>query len=239
MGLHLLLTNHRHASDSRYLEAPVGREVQCRAKSGGKWHQGKALLETSELIFRGDLRLKIPFASLRSVVAREGKLHLRWDIDSAVFELGPQAEKWAHTILHPKSTVEKLGIKPGQHISAIYMPDDTTMKDARKAAAGFSDARPLKDSDVIFFAASSEPALAGIKKLLPSLASSGALWIVYPKGRKEITELQVLAAGRALGLYDIKVVSYSSTYTALKFVRPKTQSKSGKPKPVTTTQSRS
>ena len=101
------------------------------------------------------------------------------------------------------------------------MPDDASMKDARQAAAQFADVKPLMDSDAIFFGASSEGELTGIRKLLPSLASNGALWIVYPKGRKEITELQVLKAGRAAGLYDIKVVSYSSTHTALKFVRPK------------------
>jgi hypothetical protein len=199
----------------------MGREILCRAKSGGKWHQGKALLETSEVIFRGDLRLKIPFTSLTSVVARDGQLRLEWAGGDAVFELGPHAEKWAHAILHPKSTVEKLGIKPGLKISAIRMPDDTAMEQARKAAAEFARDKPLQDSDAIFFGASAETDLKSIKKLLPSLASSGALWIVYPKGRKEITELQVLNAGRAEGLHDIKVVSYSTTHTALKFVRPK------------------
>jgi hypothetical protein len=60
-----------------------------------------------------------------------------------------------------------------------------------------------------------------ITKLVPSLPARGALWIVYPRGRKEITEIQVLDAGRRSGLVDIKVVSYSASHTALKFVRPK------------------
>jgi len=92
---------------------------------------------------------------------------------------------------------------------------------ARKSAAAFAEDKPLKDSDVIFYGAGATSELPGIKKVIPSLASTGALWIVYPKGRKEITELQVLAAGREAGLVDIKVVSYSPTHTALKFVRPK------------------
>jgi hypothetical protein len=204
-----------------YLGGVMGRQIQCRAKSGGKWHAGKALLETKELIFRGDLRLKIPFTSLKSVIARDGELHLKWAGNAAIFELGPQAATWAHAILHPKSTLEKLGIKPGLRISASHMPDDTTMKDARKAAAAFADDKPLKDSDVIFFGATRNDELRAIKHLLPSLPADGALWIVYPKGRKEITELQVLNTGRAAGLYDVKVVSYSATHTALKFVRPK------------------
>ena len=97
----------------------MGRELLCTVRSGGKTASGKALLETNEIIFRGDLRLKIPLASLKSVVARDGELHLKWAEGSAVFELGEQAEKWAHKILHPKSTAEKLGIKPGLVISTV------------------------------------------------------------------------------------------------------------------------
>jgi hypothetical protein len=47
-----------------------------------------------------------------------------------------------------------------------------------------------------------------------------ALWIVYPKGQKQITENDVLAAGRRAGLKDVKVVGFSATHTALKFVVP-------------------
>jgi len=46
------------------------------------------------------------------------------------------------------------------------------------------------------------------------------LWVVYPKGRKEVTEDDVLGAGRKAGLKDVKVVGFSATHTALKFVVP-------------------
>ena len=200
----------------------MGRELQSRAKSAGKWYEGKALLETTEIIFRGDIRLKIGFARLTSVEARDGQLHLRWPSNALILELGEQAEKWAHKILHPKSMVEKLGIKPGLTISAVHMPNgDTTMKDTSKLATAFSNGKPLANSDIIFLGAATASDFGGIKQLIPSLASNGALWVVYPKGRKEITEMQVLQAGREAGLYDVKVVSYSPTHTALKFVRPK------------------
>jgi len=199
----------------------MGRELQCTVRSGGTKSDGKALLETNEIIFRGEPRLKIPFASLKSVVAKDGELHLKWPDNSAVFELGEQAGKWAHAILHPKSVTEKLGVKPGLRVSLLRLPSPELLKDARKSAAAFAEDKPLKDSDVIFYGAGATSELPGIKKVIPSLASTGALWIVYPKGRKEITELQVLAAGREAGLVDIKVVSYSPTHTALKFVRPK------------------
>ena len=201
----------------------MGHELPCTVRSGGKTASGKALLETSEIIFRGDFRLKIPFGSLMSVVAHEGELRLKWADDSAVLELGEQAEEWAHKILHPKTTVEKLGIKPGLVISAVAMGDGDFVKDLRAKANRFSDSKPLNDSDLIFFGAEEAGDLVRARKLVPSLSSAGALWIVYSKGRQQITELQVLNAGRAAGLVDVKVVSFSATHTALKFVRPKTR----------------
>jgi hypothetical protein len=52
------------------------------------------------------------------------------------------------------------------------------------------------------------------------MKGSASLWIVYPKGQKHITENDVLAAGRKTGLKDVKVVGFSPTHTALKFVIP-------------------
>jgi hypothetical protein len=43
---------------------------------------------------------------------------------------------------------------------------------------------------------------------------------VYPKGVAAIREIEVIEAGRAAGLKDIKVASFSSTHTALQFALP-------------------
>jgi hypothetical protein len=199
----------------------MGRELVCNVRTGGKTTSAKALLETKEIIVRGELRLKIALASLKSVTARDGELHLKWPEGSAVLELGEHAEKWAHKILHPKSTAEKLGIKPGLIISAIATRDANFVDELRAAAQKFSDAKPLKDSDLIFVGVESVAGLARVDRLAGSLASAGALWIVYPKGKQELKEQHVLNAGRQAGLLDVKVVSFSATHTALKFVRPK------------------
>src|SRR6266480_3934010 len=39
----------------------VGNEMSCKVRFGKQESDGKALLETSEILFRGDFRLKIPF----------------------------------------------------------------------------------------------------------------------------------------------------------------------------------
>jgi hypothetical protein len=199
----------------------MGRELICTVRIAGKTARGKALLETNELLFRGEPRLKIALSSLQKVTARKGELHLRWPDGTAVFEIGEHAEKWAHRILHPKSTAEKLGIKPGLTVSALGDFDPQFLTELHTGATRFSNAKPLKDSDLIFLAAQQSAELARATKVAPCLAAGGALWIVYPKGRQEIKEQQVLAAGKQTGLVDVKVVSFSATHTALKFVRRK------------------
>jgi len=201
----------------------MGAEQLCTVRSGGKTSQGKALLETSEIIFRGEFRLKIPFASMQSIVAKDGELHLTWADGSAVFELGDRAAKWAEKILHPRSTTEKLGIKPGLTISVRAIRDSQFLRELRENTGKISTTKLLENSDLIFVGASEAADLAGIGELVPSLATEGGLWIVYPKGKQEIKEAQVLAAGKAAGLVDVKVVKFSETHTALKFVTPKAE----------------
>ena len=96
----------------------MGSEVKCAVRTNGKRAEGKALLETTEIIFRSDaLRLKIPFARMKSVKAVEGELRVQSPEGAVVFEVGPQAEKWAHKILNPKSRMEKLAVTEGAKVS--------------------------------------------------------------------------------------------------------------------------
>ncbi len=83
-----------------------------------------------------------------------------------------------------------------------------------------SKGKVTADSEWIFFAANSERELGALSKISKSMKGAAALWIVYPKGQKHITENDVLAAGRNAGLKDVKVVGFSLTHTALKFVIP-------------------
>src|SRR5207249_9561545 len=82
-----------------------------------KQSEGKALLETSEILFRGDFRLKIPFSTIKTAKAVDGELRLQNAEGFAVFHFGSAAEKWCDKILHPKTRIEKLVVKPGARVS--------------------------------------------------------------------------------------------------------------------------
>jgi hypothetical protein len=198
----------------------MGNEVKCRVQFGKQHGEGRALLETSEILFRGEFRLKIPFSTIKSAKAVDGELRLQTPEGLAVFHLGAAAEKWCDKILHPKSRIEKLGVKPGAKVCLLggFAPD--FLKEIAALTKSVSKDKVAKDTEHIFFAADSKEDLGVLSKISKSMQSAAALWIVYPKGQTHITENDVLAAGRKTGLKDVKVVGFSSTQTALKFVIP-------------------
>jgi hypothetical protein len=140
-----------------------------------------------------------------------------------VFELGPNAEKWAHKILNPKSRMEKLGVKQGAKVSVIGVLDAEFEAELERVSPAFECGNITKDAEWIFLIAETQKDLAKAINIAKVMRGAVALWIVYPKGRKEITEVNVLATGRKAGLKDSKVVGFSQTHTALKFVIPAAQ----------------
>jgi hypothetical protein len=199
----------------------MGSEAICTVRLGNKRAQGKALLETKELIFRGDFRLKIPFSAIKSVEAAQGELRVQGPDGEAIFELGEHAAKWREKILHPKSRIEKLGVKRDARVSLLGDLDEEFRRELREMTQNVNSKAITNDAEWIFFAASSRKELASMAKHAKKMRGSMALWVVYPKGQKAITELDVLGVGRKSGLTDVKVVGFSPTHTALKFVIPR------------------
>jgi hypothetical protein len=196
----------------------MGAEIQCKVKFGKQRGEGRALLETNEIIFRGDFRLKIPLKDIKTVKAQNGDLRVRFAQGEAVFALGAAAEKWAEKILHPKSVMEKLGVKENSSAVVLNIADQDFLKEL--AGLATATTRVGRGHELIFFGAEKAAELKRVGALGKALAPAGGLWIVYPKERKEITEMDVINAGRKAALKDVKVVGFSATHTALKFVIP-------------------
>lgn len=198
----------------------MGNELKCAVSWGKQESAGKALLETSEILFRGDFRLKIAFSTIKSAKALDGELRLQTADGLAVFHLGATAEKWCDKILHPKSRIEKLGVKPEAKVSLLGGLDADFLKEIAALTKSVTKGKVATGAEFIFFAANSKAELIALPKISKSMKGAAALWIVYPKGQKQIAEIDVLAAGRKAGLKDVKVVGFSATHTALKFVIP-------------------
>ena len=202
----------------------MGQERESTLRLGRKRIEGEALLETAEILFRpvdGSKRLKFAFADIaKSVKAVDGELRFHTEDGPAVLELGPAAEKWAEKILHPKSRAEKLGVKTGMQVATIGAFDAEFQNELRTIAKNVSEGKIADGAELIFVAMESAKDLGDVAKIAKSVKGAAGLWIVYPKGKKEITENDVIGAGRKTGLKDVKVVGFSPTHTALKFVLP-------------------
>ena len=199
----------------------MGNEAFCKVRCGAQESEGKALLETSEILFHGEFRLKIPFSTIASAKAVDGELRLQTSERTAIFELGAAAEKWLEKILHPKARIEKLGVKPGARVSLIGKFDRGFLREILALTKSVTRGEAAADSDCVFFAAESKDDFSRLYRITKSLSGAAALWIVYRKGQKHLKENDVLAIGRKRGLKDVKVVGFSLTHTALKFVIPR------------------
>ncbi|HKW64192.1 MAG TPA: hypothetical protein VJN89_16690 [Candidatus Acidoferrum sp.] len=198
----------------------MGNEATCKVRFGKQESEGKALLETSEVLFRGAFRLKIPFSTIKSAKTVDGELRLQTADGPASFQLGAAAGKWLEKILHPKSRIEKVGVKTGSKVSLLGQFESDFLNEVHSVTRSVSKGKGAAEAEHIFYAADSKEAFSALAKIAKSMSGAAALWVVYPKGQKHITENDVLGAVRKSGLKDVKVVGFSATHTALKFVIP-------------------
>jgi hypothetical protein len=197
----------------------MGRDTRCIGELNGQSGEGRLQLESSGLLFRGAFRLSIPLKSITKAGAADGVLRVRFSDGSAAFHIGKTAQGWAKEIVQPKSLLEKLGIKPGQRVALVGVEDAGFEKEL--AAHQAVMARPsAKDIDHLFFLLRQEGDLRRLKAQRQRLRSNGALWILRPKGPGGVSESATMAAGKQAGLVDVKVVAFSPTHSAEKFVIP-------------------
>ena len=182
--------------------------------------EGRLQYEPPKLLFRGAQRRVFEGEGLKGVRADGADLVLA---DGSRFALGEkQAAGWADAILNPKGRMDKIGVKAGMRVAVMGVSDATLS--AELAEKGALPVAELANLDLLFYAADTSAALARIEGLVPLLSERGALWVVSRKGKAAtVKDVDVMAAAKAHGLVDNKVVAFSPTHTSLRFVRHKTE----------------
>lgn len=181
---------------------------------------GVARLENDVLIFRGSQRIAISRKDISRALARDHLLEVHHGGGIFVLDLGEKAAaRWAEEIRSPKTRIQKLGVKDGQKVVVLGVEDAVFLAELAQVGATVL-VRPAKSADAIFVGISHRQGLSRLAKLAGHIVAEGCIWVVRPKGSHEITERDVMAAGKAAGLVDVKVVAFSPTLTAEKFVIP-------------------
>ena len=120
--------------------------------------------------------------------------------------------------------LDKLGIRPGARV-ALVGPVEAARAGLRALlrdrAADLVEGEPTAGTDVVLLAADTTDELAPLPRLAARIQPAGAIWVVSRKGRAAtLRDVEVIAAARAAGLVDNKVVAFSDTHTALRLVIP-------------------
>jgi hypothetical protein len=202
----------------------MGREAICECTFAGTTTKVKALLESEELILRGDIHLRAPLHALHHVRVESESLCFNLDEGPVRLDLGAAAAKsWAKKIKRPPpSLADKLGIT-GKTVRTIGPISDRALDSALSSAALVRAQNP----DLILSYVDTPQSLAAtLREAKAQLARSIPIWLVYRKGPGHpLNESAIRTTLRAQGLMDTKVVSVSAELTALRFNLPKQTAK--------------
>lgn len=193
----------------------MGREAVCICRWGGERAEVKALLETHELIVRGELKRKVPLADLKGVRVDGDDLVFKVGREAVTLALGAkEALSWAKKIATPPPSLkEKLGLKGDAKAFVIGPVKDATLADAIKGATTKTPAKAALAVAVV----ETENELA---RALRSCPAGAPIWIVHRKGKgATFGETPIRAAMRAKGFIDTKVSAVSTAFSATRYAR--------------------
>lgn len=119
-----------------------------------------------------------------------------------------------------RSRVEKLGIKPGADVLLLGIETDTAFVAELRAAGAKVRSSGSRPAAMVFATFRHRDDLRRLPPLVRRITADGVIWTLRPKGSRDLTESEMMRAGKDAGLVDVKVVSFSETLTAEKFVVP-------------------
>ena len=119
-----------------------------------------------------------------------------------------------------RSRLDKLGVKPAMRVAVLGVAERDFLPELKQRTRDIATSRPRADTAMIFLAVEDAAPLKRLATLQRSIRRDGAIWVLWPKGQKHITEDMVRGAALAHGLVDIKVVAFSERLSGLKLVIP-------------------
>lgn len=122
--------------------------------------------------------------------------------------------------------VEKLGVKPGMGVRLLGAPDGYwELLGGTPEALGVEPVPAGAAHKAAFthlFAADPKALQARLAQARAGMAEDGMVWVSWPKKASEVPSTigraEVMAAGKAAGLVDVKVCAVDQTWSGLKFV---------------------
>ena len=163
----------------------MGYETKCRARVDD--HHGRVreadatvLIETDELIVRGEARVRVPRASIQRVTARAGVVTVTAPEVTISLTLGAAAAAWQKRLEEPpKRLIDKLDVKPGAKVWLLGDHDPTLVSQLAERTTRVVRGARSSGCAVAFVAVESASELDRIDRALGAIDPAGAIWVVH------------------------------------------------------------
>ncbi len=199
----------------------MGREVVCHGEGTAGSGEGRLLLETEELIFRGPARVTIPFSAITGIRARAGRLTVVYAGGVMRFDVGAAAAAWAERVQRPRGRLDKLGITGSSLVSMLGVTDPGFVVELAGSGATVSRGRVRAGSTVVLFGVRVVEDLNKLGQIRDRIDPAGGIWVLHRRGKDGVKDVEIFAAGKAVGLVANKVMRFSETHSADRLVIPK------------------
>ena len=207
----------------------MGYETKCDVRvvdaDGGVRHGANAivLLETDELIVRGDARVRVPRTDIREVTRRGGAVTVATPAARVTLTLDADAaDKWQRKLQEaPKQLIDKLDVKAGARVWTLHVSDAALLAQLAQRTAHVLAGRSATKVDVALVQVTRPADLTRLATAAKAIVPDGAIWVVHPKGPTGVADTTIFAEAKRLGLTSTKVARVSETESAEKLVWPR------------------
>lgn len=197
----------------------MGTEAKGTLTVGGQKVPVKGDFGSDRVLLSGGRRGMVSYKDVEVLGTAKGRLRVRIDDAVMEFELGSSVDRIANKIRKPPGRLDKMGVKPGLS-AAVVEGDDAFIAELRRVLPKTLEGKPPEPVDLLVLGIETAEDLDGLAPHVRFVKDDGSFWVVYPKGSRDLTQLQVLEAGRRARLKDVKVMRFSESHSAIKFVIP-------------------
>ena len=198
----------------------MGREARCTAQVGTQTADATALLESTTVVLRGELKRRWDIAALQNLRTEDGALRFEAGDEAVSLQLGePEAGKWLKKLLTPPPTLAaKLGVS-ADNPALLIGPTVGTLDPALAEALAGGLTGNVKTARMLVAVLCKHDELQRMADFHADMICK-TVWVVHPKGPgARPSDADVRLELRARGYVDNKTTAVSDALTATRYVR--------------------
>jgi hypothetical protein len=198
----------------------MGREASCTARVGTETAEVTALLESTTVVLRGDLKRRWDIAALQNLRLAGEELLFDAGDEAVALVLGEkEAGRWLKKLQTPPPTLAaKLGVS-AENPALLIGPTQGALDPALAEALTGGITTNMREARMLVAVLSNPSELPRMAEFHADMICK-TVWVVHPKGPgASPSDAEVRTAMRGWGYVDNKTTAVSDQLTATRYVQ--------------------